>query len=133
MDVPPDGWHFRLIPCLTFADSEPEPDFAVVRGDIDSHRDRFPGPEEVGMVGEIAESSLAFDRTDKGRIYARAGIPAYWLLDVAAGTVEVWHEPRPTADTPHYAAMTLYASGQDVPLVLDGVQVAAIPTADLLP
>jgi len=69
----------------------------------------------------------------KARIYARAGIPVYWVVNLVDRRVEVHTEPSGPADEPSYAAVRSYAPGDDVPLVLDGAQVATIPAADLLP
>src|SRR5690242_18522787 len=68
-------WFRRSQSAVTTAESEPEPDLAVVRGrrrDYDTHH---PGPGEMGLVVEIADSSLSQDRNVKGDLYARAGIP----------------------------------------------------------
>src|SRR4051812_23531792 len=62
--VLPSGWHARIegpvrIPSR---DSEPEPDLAAVRGEIDDYEDRHPDPRDLALVVEIAKSSLAQDR-----------------------------------------------------------------------
>lgn len=85
------------------------------------------------MVIEVADSSLARDRRDKGRSYARAGIAVYWIVNLVDGVIEVYSNPEPTALSPVYRDRTDYRPGQDVPLVLDGVNVGSIPAAELLP
>lgn len=129
----PDGWVWRTQQPITLPTGEPEPDFAVVRGDETSFDARHPDPADLGIVFEVADSSLVKDRRDKGRAYARVGIPVYWVLNVADRVVEVYTDPDPTADPPAYRARTDYPAGQDVPLVLDGVTVAVLPVADLFP
>jgi Uma2 family endonuclease len=47
------------------------------------------------LVIEVAETSLAYDRSTKRRIYAEAGIPEYWVVDCAAETVEMHRGPGP--------------------------------------
>src|SRR5438128_1194075 len=79
--VLPAGWDLRIQSAVTLPDSEPEPDFAVVRGDETAYRAHHPGPPDVGLVIEVADSTLPGDRDDKGRIYARAGIPTYWIVN----------------------------------------------------
>lgn len=70
--------------------SEPEPDVAVVPvGDYDTKH-----PHEAFLVIEVAESSLARDRGVKRRIYAAAGVPEYWIVDVRERSVEVYRGPR---------------------------------------
>jgi Uma2 family endonuclease len=71
--------------------SEPEPDIVVVRGTPRHYRNAHPSTPLV-MV-EVADSSLRFDRRDKGRIYARAGVPDYWLLNLLDDVLEVYREP----------------------------------------
>jgi Uma2 family endonuclease len=85
------------------------------------------------VVIEVSNTSLDTDREDKSRIYARAGLPVYWIVNVVDRQVEVYEQPSgPTAD-PGYATRTDYKPGDSVPLVLDGNTVGTIPAADLLP
>jgi Uma2 family endonuclease len=72
-------------------DSEPEPDVAVVRG---SARD-YTGdhPTTAVLVVEVADSSLSFDRTRKAPLYAQAGIPEYWILNLLERVLEVYRNP----------------------------------------
>ncbi len=126
-------WHVRINPAITLGDSEPEPDAAVVRGSLEDYDKQFPRASEVGVVIEFADASLEFDRVVKQRVYARAGIPGYWIVNVVDTQLEVYTDPDPTTDPPAYRARTDYAPGQSVPLVLDGQPVAALPVADLLP
>lgn len=126
-------WHVHINPAITLTDSEPEPDAAIVRGKLEDHYQRFPTAPEVGVVVEFADASLQFDRVVKQRIYARSGIPAYWIVNVVDTQLEVYTDPDPVASPPAYRTRIDYASGQAVPLVLDGQTVATIPVADLLP
>lgn len=72
---------------------DPQPDVAVVRGDEQEYRDRFPGPGDVLLVVEVADSSLDHDRTLKVPAYAAAGIPECWLVNLPDGRVEAYREP----------------------------------------
>ncbi|MFN0053905.1 MAG: Uma2 family endonuclease [Planctomycetales bacterium] len=62
---------------ITTFDSEPEPDVTVVRGDGTSYLLAHPGPADMALVIEVAESSLEQDRRQKLPVYARAAIPHY--------------------------------------------------------
>jgi Uma2 family endonuclease len=73
--------------------SEPEPDVAVIAGPARAYRDQHP--TTALLVVEIADSSLTFDRLDKVRLYARHGIPEYWILNLAERCLEVYREPQP--------------------------------------
>jgi Uma2 family endonuclease len=129
----PAGWRRRVQLAITTADSQPEPDFAVVRTSARQRQGRHPAASEVGLVIEVADSSLDSDREHKGRIYARASIPVYWIVNIIDRQVEVYTSPSGPADEPAYNARQDFTPGQDVPLVLDGVEVAHIPVADVLP
>ena len=76
-------------------DSEPQPDIVVLRRGPVSYKDREDGPEDALLVSEVAESSLAYDRTTKMRLYAGAGIAEYWVVDCATETIEVHRTPGP--------------------------------------
>lgn len=128
----PAGWIIRSQGPVALPDSRPEPDGAIVRGDRSAYFARHPVPADFGVVVEVADSSLAEDRVDMGRMYARAGLPVYWIVNIPERQVEVYADPQPAADPPHYAARQDYKPGDAVPLVLDGVA-ASVPVADLLP
>lgn len=128
----PEGWCIRIQDAITTDGSEPEPDLAVVRG---THRDfiqRHPEPNEIGLVVEVADSSLSRDRY-KCQIYGLAGIPVYWIVNLNDKVVEVYTEPTGTADDPKYARCKEFLPGQEVALILDGQTVANIPVDELLP
>jgi Uma2 family endonuclease len=130
--LPPD-WSLRIQSAITLSDSEPEPDLAVVRGDERAYASRHPSPADVGLVIEVADSTLLGDRADKGRIYARAGRPIYWIINLIDRQVEVYSLPSSSSPSPAYGQRRDYGASDLVPLMLDGVLVASIPVGDLLP
>jgi len=81
--------------------SEPEPDVAVVRGAIEDYRDHHPN--SAVLIVEIADSTLEFDRTRKCQMYAEAGVPEYWIVNLVDRVLEVYTEPHGAAyrDTRH--------------------------------
>ncbi len=109
--------------------NEPFPDLAVAHGDLETYADHHPGPEDVSLVIEISDTTLAKDRGDKRVNYGRAGIPLYWIVNLIDRQVEVYSGPRPDG----YATRTDYRPGQSVPVVLDGTIVGHIPVDDMLP
>ncbi|MFO0930618.1 MAG: Uma2 family endonuclease [Gemmataceae bacterium] len=129
----PAGWDLRGQSALVLVDSQPEPDYAIVRETADDYLSRHPTPADVGLVIEVANSSVLRDQQDKVRIYARAMIPIYWIVNLVSGRVEVYTTPSGPVAVPAYGCFQTYRPGDDVPLVLDGVTVAAVPAADLLP
>jgi Uma2 family endonuclease len=75
-------------------DSEPEPDIAVLRRRDVPYKEREAHADDVLLLIEVADSSLAYDRSTKLRLYAEAGIPEYWVVDCGAETVEVHRGPE---------------------------------------
>jgi Uma2 family endonuclease len=130
----PEGWHYIVQDPITLSDGEPEPDGAVVAGRIEDYTDAHPGPADVALVIEVADTSLARDRGIKLRSYARAGIPAYWIVNLIERQVEAYADPDPAAQPePVYRQRQVVAAGANVPFVLKGSPVRQIPAADLLP
>lgn len=129
----PAGWSVRVQDAIALDDeSEPEPDVAVVAG---THEDYLRGhPERPVLVIEVADSSLLFDRNQKGSAYARAGLLDYWIVNLVDRVVEVYREPRPDPSARYewrYASVqTFRAADTIVPLALPSVRVAV---AALLP
>jgi Uma2 family endonuclease len=129
----PTGWFARVQQAVALADSRPEPDLAVVRGTRRSFLAQHPTPSEIGLLVEVANTSLLRDQRDKARIYARAGIACYWIVNLDERRVEVHTGPSGPCDAPAYATVEHFAPGQSVPLVLDGAEVAQLAVAELLP
>ncbi len=75
--------------------SEPEPDLTVVLGKIADFTQHHPGPGVIPLVIEVADSSLSFDRGEKLRKYAAAGIPHYWIANLNDNVIEVYTQPQP--------------------------------------
>jgi Uma2 family endonuclease len=126
------GWKIRIQSAITLTDSVPEPDLAVVRKDRSGYRKRHPGAAEVGLVIEVSDSTLAGDRIDKGRIYARAGIPTYWIVNIADRQVEVYEGPSGPVATPAYGQRQDYRPGDALPFMLGGSLIATVTVQDLL-
>ena len=127
------GWHPRLhAPLALDEDSEPEPDVAIVAG---GPRDYVRAhPSTAALVVEVAESSLRLDRRLKSGLYARAGLPEYWIVNLVEGVLEIHRQPQPAADAPYgwvYRSLAILRPPAAVtPLAAPG---ALIPVADLLP
>lgn len=71
--------------------SEPEPDIAVVKGAIRDFVNTHP--RTAVLVIEVADSTLQYDRTTKARVYARNGIPEYWIVNIQDRQLEVYRQP----------------------------------------
>jgi Uma2 family endonuclease len=116
-----------------FTDSQPEPDFVIVRGGARTYLTRHPVAADVGLIIEVADSSLLRDQRDKTRIFARGGIPWYWIVNLVDHQIEVHSQPTGPIAVPVYQSLQTYRSGDAVPLILDGLTVATVAAADLLP
>ncbi|MBY0231194.1 MAG: Uma2 family endonuclease [Gemmataceae bacterium] len=109
--------------------SEFLPDTLVARGDRSQYWTRHPTASDIGLVIEVANTTLHADRTHMARIYGAAGIPVYWIINLVDGQVEVMTNPTATG----YADRMDYQRGEAVPVVLDGVHVGDLLVDDLLP
>jgi Uma2 family endonuclease len=88
----------------------PEPDLAVVRGSARDYRERHPGGRDTLLVIEIAQTSQDLDRR-KAAIYAAAGVPTYWLIDLPQSRLEAHSEPT---DLGGYRQHVVLVGGQNV-------------------
>ncbi len=114
------------LPLALGSDSEPEPDLAVVTGTPNDYWKAHP--TTALLVIEVADSSLALDRKEKARVYARAGIPEYWIINVEERCIEVHRNPavqeQPQAE-PRYLTRTVHNPGESItPIALPRLSVA---------
>ena len=127
------GWEVRTQgPIGLDEESEPEPDVAVVPGGPDDYGRAHPS--RPALTIEVAESSLGVDRERKGSLYARAGLPDYWVLNLVDRVLEVYREPVPDSAAPfrwRYARSEVFdASARVSPLAAPA---SSIPVSHLLP
>lgn len=112
--------------------SKPLPDVAVVVGSEDDYEDEHP--TTAVLIIEVADTTLSFDRTHKAALYARAGIPEYWILNLNDRLLEVYLRPvavRGRLFGYAYESVTQYAETDSVsPLAAPD---AMLLVADLLP
>lgn len=110
--------------------SEPEPDVAVVPGHPRECRDQHP--TMAVLVAEVGGTTLEYDRTRKAQVYADAGIPEYWMLNLHDRTLEALRDPAPTGEgrVEYRAALRLGAVEHVAPLARPDHTIAV---ADLLP
>ena len=86
--------------------SQPEPDLALTPRDSD----RAERPSEAYLIVEVADSSVAFDRGKKRKLYARCGMREYWVVNIPKRRVEVYSEPSGEA----YTVTKIYKPGQSI-------------------
>jgi Uma2 family endonuclease len=126
----PSGWLIRAQSPITLAAGEPEPDVTVVQGSIRDYRDRHPSGPDIGLLVEVADSSLQFDRLQKRPQYAAAGIPEYWIVNLVDRCLEVYSEPITNGD---YQRRHVVDASGSVEVQLAGRSVGQIAVVDLLP
>jgi Uma2 family endonuclease len=124
------GWIHRSDP-LNLTHSEPQPDVMVIPGRFEDFTDH---PTTALLIVEVADTTLAYDTTTKAELYATAGVPEYWVLDVTGRQLFVFRDPQalPAAlgAVTYQTKLTLSATDSISPLAASSVTVAV---ADLLP
>ena len=90
--------------------NEPEPDLIVLNRDLSHFRSTNPGPQDLHLVVEVADTTLTFDLTVKAALYARAGIVEYWVLDVSGRRLIVHRHPQ----SGKYTAILVYSEQEEV-------------------
>ncbi len=123
-------WIRIRLPLIIDPDSEPEPDLAVVPGNPRDYVKEHP--RSALLVVEVADATLALDRDRKAHIYARAGIPEYWIVNLTERCLEVYRDPvTPSGQPPSYrSCRKLSPSETMAPLAAPSTTIAV---ADLLP
>ena len=117
----------RLGISLPLSDSKGDP------GTVRDFAKRHPGPKDAVLIAEVADSSLRRDRGQKKRLYARARVREYWIVNLVERQVEVHSEPTGPGRKPDYRERTVYAATDAIPVVIDGREVGRLSVADLLP
>lgn len=87
--------------------SEPEPDLMLLKPSPDFYRKRHPQPQDVFLLVEISDTTLALDRGDKLAAYGRAGIDEVWIVNLNEEAIEVYREAHFTG----YGSKTILRSG----------------------
>jgi Uma2 family endonuclease len=127
--VLPPGWVVRSQQPITLQDSEPEPDICIAKGTHQEYFFRHPSPPEIVLVIEVSDSTLMFDKGRKKRMYARAGIALYGVLNLIDRQFELYSNP----DNGDYQTVVVYPADQAFPVVIDEQMRGHIAVKDLLP
>jgi len=93
--------------------SEPEPDVVLAKPDPKEYSDHHPAPKEILFVMEISEATLDYDRTTKSRLYARAGIIQYCILNIKMRELEDYRDPGSSG----FRSKATYRANQSFSLV----------------
>ena len=109
---------------ITATGSEPEPDIALVRRQ--AYRQGHPTPADVFLIIEFAQSSLTKDTEEKRQVYAAAGIPDYWVVNLQDAELLVYRQP----EAEDYQSLERLQNGQISPLAFPDIEMLV---TDLLP
>ncbi len=125
-----DAWDVRVQCALTTDDSEPEPDLLIAVASDEDYTSRHPYPEDTALVIEVALTTLEEDRDWKGRIYARAKIPYYWIVNLKDRQIEEYTNPR-GGRSPRFQQLRILKPGQSISVVLLGKETVKLQVKDL--
>jgi Uma2 family endonuclease len=128
----PEGWYIREQNPLRIPDyDEPEPNIVIARGSRGRYATRHPGPGDVALVVEVADTSLGKDRGEKSLAYGRGGVPVYWIVNLIDNQIEVYSKPdRNSGD---YARCVVHAASDSVPLEIENAEAGRVAVSDVLP
>ena len=110
---------FSAAPVSLPTDGEPEPDICVVVPPESRYDHRHPGPEDVYLLIEVSNSTLAYDLGEKARIYARDSIQDYWVIDIKGK--QLWIHREPTEEG--YQSVVALSTGRISPIKLPKIVV----------
>lgn len=129
----PPGWRVRVQSAIVTGDSQPEPDLVVVRGHPSSRVAQHPGPNDLALVVGISNTTLAEDRGWKSRLYARAGVQTYWIINLPDSRVEVYTDPSGPDPAPAFRRRNEFGIGRSVPLLIEGTERGPLAVQNLIP
>lgn len=104
------------------AHNEPQPDLMLLRPRADRYRQGHPTATDVLLLVEVADSSLAYDHGPKLALYARHGVPEFWIVDLVGRAVEICREPGPEG----YAERRRVTGGAATPALVPGVAIDSL-------
>ena len=113
--------------------SRPELDIAVTRGPLSDYRVRDPQAEDLALVVEVSDSTYRKDRGPLWSLYAEAGAPVYWIVNIPKKQIEVFSRPSGEARSAGYGETEIFEAGAEVPVVIDGVEVGKVAVNEILP
>jgi len=122
------GWFPRCNHLIVAGESCPEPDVAIVRGRSLDYERHHPTAADCALVIEVAHTTVRADR-DKAAIYARAGVPEYWLANLVDWQLERMTQPSPDG---RYLQVEIMTVNDSVPPIIAGQQAASITLRELL-
>ncbi len=87
----------------------------------------------MGLIIEVADSTLHRDRSTKARLYGRAGIPVYWIINLTDRQLELFTEPTGPDPSPGFRQRQTFGPDDEIPFELDGIEIARFAVRNFLP
>lgn len=125
-------WFVVVESPVVLSGSEPEPDLLVLRGKVPDYFEHRPGPGDVGLVIEVADTSYPADRA-RCALYAEAGLQEYWIVHLPARRIEVYADPTGPDPAPAYRQRRDYGIDEEIAVRLAGQEVGKLRVDSLLP
>ncbi len=127
----PSHWTVRIQSAIETQDSEPEPDLAIVQNTPETYLTHHPRGNDISLVIEVADSSVDRDRK-KSRLYARAGIPVYWIVNLEDRVLEMYADPQGSETSRDYAIRRKIGINGSVELTIAGQVCGVVAVADMI-
>jgi len=127
----PDQWQVNCKFAITTRDSVPEPDISVVMANESEYAKRHAKASETALAVEVSDVTLTIDQIVKRRIYARAKIPVYWLVNMPNFRIEVFCEPK-GGKSADYRSCEIFKDGDRVPLTIAGAKRKSLHVSEIL-
>jgi Uma2 family endonuclease len=125
----PPGWRLAIAAPVRIPESdEPEPDLAIARGTLRDYEKRHPRPADIGLLIEVADITLERDRGERQIIYARGGVPVYWIVNLVDKQLEIHTGPAEAG----YRERRVLTAAEEVTLALDGQELGRFSVSDIL-
>lgn len=131
--IVPSGWYINVQDPVTMETSEPEPDIVVIRGTRRDFSRQTPTAKDVSLLVEVSEATLGRDRGTKKRVYARSGIPIYWIINLLDNQIEVYTIPTNDGEGADYQSQQIFTVNEKVPVILDDQELGLLSVRDLMP
>jgi hypothetical protein len=129
--VLPGQWRVHCKSAITTTDSVPEPDISVVVANESDYFRRHPKASEAALAIEVSDVTLTIDQIVKRRVYARAKIPAFWIVNLPNFRVEVFTEPK-GGKSADYRHCDTFNTGDRVPLPIAGAKRKSLLVSEIL-
>lgn len=129
--MPLSGWFVHMQEPITTANSEPEPDLAIIKGTVRDYLEQHPQPEQIAIVIEVSDATLQRDRTLKKQLYAEANIPVYWIVNLLDNQIEVYSEPFNSTTGADYQQQQTFSTNESAPVRVAGADAGHVSVAAL--